>query len=163
MVPNFLKGALQPSEEQAHDLIRKERGGRTRANSFSKELRVFLGAGVGRAEAGPCLAAGACGYLALTYLHKTLLGEPQACNPQPAPRPTHPPDRSCPSFPLLSNPVSQVWTPWDPFARPKDIRAWKGPAPNMGAFPCNQPTTFTESKSAMTALGNEPGEVIQER
>lgn len=140
-----------------------------KANSFCKQLPVFLGAKVGRDEAGPAWMWEPA--VPWHHLHKTLLGEHQACHPPLAPCPAHPPERreapfvlslslSLPTPPLF---LSQVWKPYHAFARPRGARSWTGPAPKRGTLPCNQTTAFTESKSAMTALGNEPGKVIQER
>lgn len=112
-------------------MLGSEGGGRMKENSFSAKRPVFLGAGVGRAETGPCLHVGACSYLARPP--ETLPGQPQA--------PNHP--RSSMFWLEEKHPtpsLSHSRKPLGPFAKLRDIGSWKGLAPKR-MLPRNQTTT----------------------
>lgn len=126
-------------------------------NSFSAKRPVFLGAGVGRAETGPCLHVGACSYLARPP--ETLPGQPQAPNHPRSPHPAHPSSgwrRS--TLPPLSLSFKEAL---GPICQTQGHRVLERTSPKEDAS--SQPDhNITGPKTAPRTLGREAGEAARE-
>ena len=110
---------------------------------------LFLGAGVGRAEAGPRLDVGACGYLALIFIKLCWVStRPVTHRPPLALLIPRTEEKPCLfSFPRSPTQSLRYGNPRTHLPDQRTSVPGKGQPQRWGCFQCNQTTTFTESKS----------------